>query len=91
MYVPHALREGHALVRLVGRPHALVLCERLGGRRYDIPAARPAVRCYEARRRRRLGESHATIARALQITIGHVRCLTKDVVPEGGARVADAT
>lgn len=83
MYVPRRLADDHPLIKLIGRPHAVTLCEHLGGTRIEVPAGRAAVRYHEARRRRRLGESCASIARALQLTHGHVRSLVADIVPEG--------
>jgi hypothetical protein len=78
LYLPHEPRAGHALSELVGVKIARLLCRQLGGRRHDIPSARPALRWHEARRLRLEEQlSHAAIALRLGITIGHARNLVE--------------
>jgi hypothetical protein len=76
LYMPHEPKPDHALSKLLGVKTARLLCRNLGGRRHDIPSAKPALRWHEARRLRQEEElSHAEIARRLGITIGHARNL----------------
>lgn len=89
LYLPHEPRADHALSRLVGVKAARLICRQLGGRRHDIPSARPALRWHEARRLRQEEHlSHAEIALRLGITMGHARSLVEGVefTARGGAR-----
>jgi hypothetical protein len=80
LYLPHEPRPDHALAKLVGVRVARLICRQLGGRRHDIPSAKPALRWAEARRlRKEENLSHAEIALRLGITMGHARSLVDGV------------
>lgn len=80
LYLPHEPKADHQLAKVVGLKPARVICRKLGGRRHDIPSARPALRWAEARRLREEEHlSHAEIAIRLGITLGHARTLVEGV------------
>jgi hypothetical protein len=89
LYLPHEPRSDHQLARVIGVKPARIICRKLGGRRHDIPSARPALRWAEARRLREEEKlSHAEIALRLGITMGHARQLCEGIefAASGGPR-----
>jgi hypothetical protein len=78
-YFPRRVRRGDAMAKLVGLKTAQLLCERLGGRRHHVPAARAALRWYAAHAlRQNDGLSYAAIAKRLSLTKCYVMHLLED-------------
>ena len=87
-YFPQTVRASDRLAKLIGVKAARLLCGRLGGKRYAVPAARAALRWYEAHAlRHNEGLSYSEIARRINLTRRYVIHLLED---EGAPPVPSA-
>jgi len=75
LYIPKLPPDQHPLCALVGRAAAMLIAERLGGDRCEIPAARTTLRWADAHSLRAEGMTHAQISERLGITQLHVAAL----------------
>lgn len=81
IYVTPRPGPRNPLMRLLGRPIATAISERLGSGDLEVPSARPLLNWYSARRLRRAGWTTRMIAQRLNLTERRIRQLVAGVEP----------
>jgi hypothetical protein len=72
LYFPERLRDGHHLVRAIGRRFATRLCQHYTRERHRIPANRTYMRWFDARVYAIQGKKHREISKLIGVTTNHV-------------------